>query len=326
MRRARPPARRTSAAAPARPSSPRARSATASPRAPNARATARPTPPLAPVTTTTLDALTRLGSPAAATANTRPQPWARRRPITANFMKMSDRPSPGLSRRGFLAGASLLPLMGLVPGLLESARAAGTATSYRFFSTHQAAVLDAATRRLVPGPDDDPLEAGHPGAAEAHALRYIDIMLSAFDSTPPQLFAGGPWSDRHSDGPDHLATFVAPDAPETLAWRQRIDDLRKEYAAGVVVLDAQAGGDFTAVPPLQQDQVLASQEAAEFTALLFGHTIEGMYSIPEYGGNAAQVGWIEIGYPGDSQPRGYTAAELAEQQIDVIDPTGITAQ
>ena len=239
---------------------------------------------------------------------------------------MSDSPGVGLSRRGFLAGASLLPLLGLVPGLLDAARAAGTASSYRFFSAHQAAVLDAATRRLVPGPDDDPLEAGHPGAAEAHALRYIDIMLSAFDTSPPKLFAGGPWSDRHGDGPDYLATFVEPDTAQTLAWKQRIADLQKQYAAGVVLLDQQAGGDFTSIAALQQDQVLASQPAADFTALLFGHTIEGMYSIPEYGGNAAQVGWIEIGYPGDSQPRGYTAAELAEQQIDVIDPTGITAQ
>ena len=30
------------------------------------------------------------------------------------------------------------------------------------------------------------------------------------------------------------------------------------------------------------------------------------------------VGWIEIGYPGDSQPRGYTAAELAEKQHGVV--------
>lgn len=237
---------------------------------------------------------------------------------------MSDSPGTGLSRRGFLAGASLLPLVGLVPGLLERAQAAST--SYRFFSVHQAAVLDAATRRLVPGPDDDPLETGHPGAAEAHALRYIDTMLSAFDVSPPQVFAGGPWSDRQTSGPDHLATFVPPDTQQERAWRERITDLRKQYAAGVLLLDSQAGGDFTAVPALQQDSVLASSEVSEFTALLFGHTIEGMYSIPEYGGNAGRVGWIEIGYPGDIQPRGYTAAELAEQQIDVIDPTGITAQ
>jgi hypothetical protein len=235
-------------------------------------------------------------------------------------------PPPVLSRRGFLAGASLLPLFGLVPGLLESAGALGPTTSYRFFSPHQVAVLDAATRRLVPGPDDDPLEAGHPGAAEAHVVHYIDIMLSAFDTSPPQLFAGGPWSNRHAPGPDHMTEFVPPDVTQTLSWRKRLAELRKDYAAGVKLLDAQAGGDFSTASHQQQDKVLASSAVADFTALLFTHTIEGMYSVPEYGGNAGRVGWIEIGYPGDSQPRGYTATELAEQQIDVIDPTGIVSQ
>ncbi len=54
-----PPAFSTSFVAPARPSSPRARSATLAPRAPKARAAARPTPPLAPVMTTTCSLLIR---------------------------------------------------------------------------------------------------------------------------------------------------------------------------------------------------------------------------------------------------------------------------
>jgi hypothetical protein len=239
---------------------------------------------------------------------------------------MTTPPAPALSRRAFLAGAGLLPLAGLVPGLLAEARAAAPDAPYRFFSAHQAAVLDAATRRLVPGPDDDPLEAGHPGAAEAKVLRYLDTLLALFDFSPPRLYAGGPWSDRHSDGPNHLTEFVPPDAAQTLSWRQRVGELQKTYAAGVLLLDEQAGGDFTALSAPEQDRVLASPEASEFTALLFGHTIEGMYGLPEYGGNAGQVGWIEIGFPGDIQPRGYTAAEMSEQQVSVIDPTGLTGQ
>jgi hypothetical protein len=239
---------------------------------------------------------------------------------------MTERPAMALSRRGFLAGASLLPLAGLVPGLLESAHAAGPDAPYRFFSPHQAAVLDAATRRLVPGPDDDPAEIGHPGAHEAKVLRYLDGLLAVFASSPPKIFAGGPWSNRHTTGPDYLSTFVAPDAAQLLSWKVRIAELRKQYTAGVKLLDSEAGGDFSKLSASDQDKVLASSALGEFTALLFGHTIEGMYSIPEYGGNAARVGWIEIGYPGDIQPRGYTAAELAEQQISVIDPVGITAQ
>ncbi|MDT7546090.1 MAG: gluconate 2-dehydrogenase gamma chain [Actinomycetota bacterium] len=231
-----------------------------------------------------------------------------------------------LSRRGFLAGASLLPLAGLVPGVTAAARAAAPDAPYLFFTKHQAAVLDAATRRLVPGPDDDPAEAGHPGAHEAGVVRYLDAMLAIFDANPPKIFAGGPWSNRHTTGPNHLTTFVTPDAAQAYSWKQRIAQLRKDYTAGVKLLDSEAGGDFTTLSTSDQDKVLASSALGEFTALLFGHTIEGMYSIPEYGGNAGLVGWKEIGYPGDIQPRGYTAAELAEQQIDVIDPIGITGQ
>ena len=36
-----------------------------------------------------------------------------------------------------------------------------------FFTEHQAAVVEAATARIAPGPTDDPAEAGHPGAREA---------------------------------------------------------------------------------------------------------------------------------------------------------------
>jgi Gluconate 2-dehydrogenase subunit 3 len=240
----------------------------------------------------------------------------------------SDPPdSRGLTRRGFLGGATLLPLLGIVPGLLDIARAAPADAAYSFFSPHQAAVIDAATRRLVPGPDDDPAEAGHPGAHEAGVVRYLDTMLAAFTFSPPKLFAGGPWSDRQAPGgPDYLATFVPPDPAQELAWQQRIAQLHKEYTAGIALLDSEAGGDFTSISAPEQDRVLASDALAGFTPLLFGHTIEGMYSIPEYGGNAGRVGWIEIGYPGDSQPRGYTAEELAEQQISILDPVGITGQ
>ena len=237
---------------------------------------------------------------------------------------MTEAPRPTVSRRGFLAGASLLPLAGLVPGVLDSARAAAPTAPYHFFTPHQGAVLDAATRRLVPGPDDEPLEIGHPGAHEAGVVRYLDVMLSVFDFSPPMIYAGGPWSDRNAKGPNFLETFVDPDPAQLLSWKKRVAELRSAYTAGVKLLDDQAGGDFTTVPALQQDSVLAA--TTDFTALLFGHTIEGMYSLPEYGGNTGRVGWIEVGYPGDIQPKGYTATQMSEQVTSVIDPIGITAQ
>jgi len=46
--------------------------------------------------------------------------------------------------------------------------------------------------------------------------------------------------------------------------------------------------------------------------LLFEHTIEGLYSVPEYGGNRGLAGWRDISYPGDSQPAGYSPAQVTD--------------
>ena len=217
------------------------------------------------------------------------------------------------TRRAVLAAAGLVPIAALLPALLTESRArAATGAAYRFLTPHQVAVLTEATARLVPGPTDDPAEAGHPGAREAGVVRYIDTLLSAFDVDPPSIFAGGPWSNRHAPGPDLLAHFVPLEERQLIAWRKRVADLRKAVAAAVVALDAAAKGDgfgdFLAAPSPEQDHVLAA--LTDVRDLLFGLTIDGMYSIPEYGGNAGLSAWKEIRWPGDVQPVGYTAAEV----------------
>jgi hypothetical protein len=199
----------------------------------------------------------------------------------------------------------------------------------RFFSSHQAAVVEAATARIAPGPADDPAEAGHPGAREAGVTDYIDVMLGALGALTgpaPKIFAGGPWSNRHTSGPDLMADFTALDPVTIIAWRIRLEGWRKQYTEGIVTLDRLAGGDFTAVAPQDQDKVLAMQDANSFTSLLFEHTIEGLYANPEYGGNRGQAGWSDIGFPGDSQPLGYTPAEVERSDgRDPVAATGVVA-
>lgn len=238
-----------------------------------------------------------------------------------------DKRRTTFSRRRVLETASLLPIAALVPDLVAVGRAdaatGGKHTKHQFFTAHQAAVIDAATRRIAPGPHDDPTETGHPGAHEAGVVHYIDTMLSMFHHHTPKLFAGGPWSSRHSHGRDHMKTFVQPDRAQAQAWRKRIKSLRRTYVQGVHALDAHAKGDFTKASKGKQDQILGSAPIKDFTAIMFTHTIEGMYCVPEYGGNRGLVGWKEIGFPGDIQPRGYTAAEMAAPEPSVIDPTGI---
>jgi hypothetical protein len=188
----------------------------------------------------------------------------------------------------------------------------------RFFTPHQAAVVEAATARIAPGPHDDPAEQGHPGAREADVTSYIDTTLAALQDNPPMVFAGGPYSNRHTSGPDLMARFTTLDPIAKIAWRKRLTKWRSQYQDGIKALDKLAGGDFTKATPDKQDKILATASVSTFTSLLFEHTIEGLYGAPEYGGNRAQSGWQEIGFPGDIQPRGYTPAEV--ERSDGHDP------
>ena len=235
--------------------------------------------------------------------------------------------SAPVSRRTVLGGLSLLPLVA-VNGVPPAASADpadvvdAADTPYLYLSPHQAAVLDAATRRLIPGPGDDPGETS-PGAHEANVVGYIDIMLAAFSFSPPKVHAGGPWSNRAGGSEDFMANFVPLDRAQNYAWQQRIADYRSEYTNGIALLDQLAGGDFTSVSKTKQNSILATGQAVSFTQLLFGHAIEGMYSVPEYGGNANLVGWQDIKWPGDIQPRGYTNAEVEAPEGDICGTSGI---
>jgi hypothetical protein len=192
-------------------------------------------------------------------------------------------------------------------------------------------VVQDATARIAPGPRDDPAEKGHPGAREADVTGYIDTMLGALGAlngsgNPPVIFAGGPWSNRHTSGPDLMASFTRLDPVATIAWRRRLTKWQQQYKQGIKTLDKLAGGDFTKASPEKQDKILATQSVSPFTQLLFEHTIEGLYASPEYGGNRGLADWQEIGFPGDIQPRGYTPDEVERSDgPDPVDGTGIVA-
>jgi hypothetical protein len=196
-------------------------------------------------------------------------------------------------------------------------------TPLRHLDAHQAAVVVEATARLIPGPTDDLLELGHPGAREANVVGYIDALLSAFDSEPPRIYAGGPASDRAGAASNDFADFQPLSPIQDRYWRAQVLELQQRYAAGVAALDAAAGGDFAAADPVTKDVVL-TQDASGFRDLLFDHAIEGWLAAPEYGGNDARSGWVEVRFSGDTIPRGYTDAEVSQPDgLDVLDPTGI---
>jgi hypothetical protein len=236
--------------------------------------------------------------------------------------------SSGPQRRAVIAAIPVAAV--LASGGCTSPRK-GEPRTLGFFTGHQAAVVEDATARIAPGPTDDPAEKGHPGAREAGVTGYIDSMLGALaalddDSPPPMIFAGGPWSNRHTSGPDPMARFAVLDPVARIAWRRRLSAWQDQYAKGIAALDELAGGDFTKASPGQQDKILATGSVSQFLSLLFEHTIEGLYAAPEYGGNRGLAGWKDIGFPGDIQPRGYTAAEVERSDgPDPVDNTGVVS-
>jgi len=154
------------------------------------------------------------------------------------------------------------------------AQAAGAAP-YANLTAAEAATLEALVARLIPR------DANGPGALEAGAARYIDGALS-----------------------DALAAQ------------------RPAYASGLAALEAyarsEAGGSFATLPPERQDELIDDLEqgrapgftpsSSAFFELVLGHTLEGTFGDPHYGGNQDFIGWELIGYPG------LRLAVTAEQQ------------
>jgi gluconate 2-dehydrogenase gamma chain len=106
-----------------------------------------------------------------------------------------------------------------------------------------------------------PTDDNGPGAIEAHAPEYIDHALSG-------ALAGS----------------------------------RQAYAEGLAAIDEAAQqtlkAPFAKLAPAQQDAVLTGVQDTPFFNLLRGHTLQGTFCDPIYGGNANFVGWDLVGYPG----------------------------
>lgn len=93
------------------------------------------------------------------------------------------------------------------------------------------------------------------------------------------------------------------------------------YQAVLAALDESAGRDgFAAATPERQDELLTELEAGELAdapegafALVLGHTCQGMFGDPVYGGNLSFSGWDLIGYPGIK-----LLWTQADQEIDAV--------
>jgi hypothetical protein len=244
-----------------------------------------------------------------------------------------------LGRRTFLRAAGSFGALGFVDGprlgaLLAPTQVAGQAG--RYLTAAELDTLRAVTARFLPGPPEDP----DPGALEAHCAEAIDLLLGAFTFSPPLIHAGGPYSNRAGGSHDDFADFIPLDAHAELGWRMRIEGslgrkerefagpvvgLQQEYRAGLAHLDSRAAdlgaASFAALAVPLQIVVLSDQTDADvqsFVGTALSNTLEAMYGPPEYGGNHGLAGWTSVSWQGDTQPRGFTAAQVSEPGAAVM--------
>jgi len=224
----------------------------------------------------------------------------------------------GLTRRRFFARTRDLALLALLPErVLAEHRHEGAvdpAGRGHYLSAERLDTLRALCAHFIPGPPEDP----EPGAREAGAAGYIDLLLGAFTLAVPPIFAGGPFSHREGGATNHFAEFLPLDALAEREWNGPVRGWQAAYDAGLDAIEASARRwfrrPFAELPRWQREALLEWLPGVprEFVALAFEHTLEGTYGAPEYGGNHGRVGWAWTRWPGDHQPNAYTAAQISE--------------
>lgn len=201
----------------------------------------------------------------------------------------------------------------------EGAGQAGQLAGFTYFTPFQAAIVAAATSRLIPSDDNSP------GAAEAGVVYFIDRQLTdegQFRSFRGPRYAIGPFIEGEPTQGDQSA-FAMQDR-----WRLGVEGM-ESYAQQLY------GAGFAELEPDQQDRILRDMEAGipdtfdgasiqntvvtqagagqetsiqkagntavgaeAFFQLLHSYTLAGFFSDPVHGGNRDMVGWKLIGFPG----------------------------
>lgn len=226
-----------------------------------------------------------------------------------------------LSRRGVLRGAAVgTGLAVFTAG--SGAVAVALDTGPTFLSATELKTLAAVVDRVVPGQPEDLTV----GAVQTRCHDAIDALLAAFDTDPPRIFAGGPFSDRGGSPVNHFASFLPLDAYEEKAWRLRIegapgtDGFQQVYQRGLRAL-AKAYPGFALQPGPVRDVILrttTNKEIVPMRDLAITHTLEFYFAAPEYGGNKGAGSWRAVGFEGDRQPRGFTREEVENPEFALL--------
>lgn len=181
----------------------------------------------------------------------------------------------GISRRDLLKTAGAAGAAALIPGGIGAAtpepvaRAAPLEAPLMNLTALEAEILSAMVDRLIPSDDLGP------GAVESGALRFIDRALSGAESDS---------ADAYRAGLAALDSYCRSDRGAAFA---ELSDEDKD-AVLLIVQDGDAsGGD-----------VPFEGSSASFFNLVKGHTWQGVFGDPQYGGNVNFAGWDLLRYPG----------------------------
>ena len=104
---------------------------------------------------------------------------------------------------------------------------------------------------------------------------------------PPDRDPGAAWAGV----PNYIALQLRGPFRESLA----------AYRNGIAEADRRAGGNFTALTPARQLEILTAMDRDKatkpFISMVAAHSMQGYYGSPRHGGNRDYCGWRQLGVP-----------------------------
>ena len=204
-----------------------------------------------------------------------------------------------LSRRSFLSRSAAVTGGIISLGVLGVPRRAKMQETREFevLTEHQALTVEAMAERIFPRDENGP------GATDAHVVVYIDRSLATHYEEEKEIYDHGiEWLDQFS-----TATQGKP-------FVELTSDLQD------AVLSAM---DNRQTPPEWPTD--ADMTSRTFLRHVIGHTMEGMFTDPIYGGNYNEIGWKLLNFPGlkafgYDPPFGYYDAIIPEIDYPPFEP------
>lgn len=231
-------------------------------------------------------------------------------------------------------------------GSFGGTRRLGALATPRYLSDHEFATLEALCDRILPPDADPGAGQLGAARYVERLLTAFDgdtpFLFAGGPSSGRNPYADDATGTPSAVFPPNaFAEPIAPSSVQELYWRAEIlggeaaglpphieqqwggalRGLRDVYRDGLAIVDevaqAQAGAAFVDLSTELQDGLLVVLDRPgvfptdpvrrrSFLDVVIGHTIEGCFAAPEYGGNHEGAGWRMIEIEGDSQPLGYS--------------------